>query len=81
MSRLRTDQGEVVPAADYLGFAEAGGLMPQIDNLLLFRCVQVLRRLMLKNREVGLFCNVSSTTLTDATVFPQFKLKAFELFG
>ena len=72
MSRLRTDQGEVVPAADYLGFAEAGGLMPQIDNLLLFRCVQVLRRLMLKNREVGLFCNVSSTTLTEATVFPQF---------
>ena len=72
MSRLRTDQGEVVLAADYLGFAEAGGLMPQIDNLLLFRCVQVLRRLLLKNREVGLFCNVSSTTLTDAAVFPQF---------
>src|SRR5262249_33827074 len=72
MSRLRTPQGDVLAAADFLGFAENGGLMPRIDNLLLFRCVQVLRRLLLKNREIGLFCNVSATTLTDAAVFPQF---------
>ena len=31
--------------------------MPKIDNLVLFRCVQVVRRLLLKNREIGLFCN------------------------
>ena len=48
------------------------GLMPQIDNLLLFRCVQVMRRLQLKNREVGLFCNIAASTLTDAELFPQF---------
>jgi cyclic-di-GMP phosphodiesterase, flagellum assembly factor TipF len=36
-----------------------------------FRCVQVLRRLLLKNREVGVFCNLSVATLTDAVVFPQ----------
>jgi hypothetical protein len=32
--------------------------------------VQVVRRLLLKNREIGLFCNLSAATLTDAG-FPQ----------
>jgi len=72
VSRLRTDEGDVIPAADFIEHAEAAGLMPKIDNLLLFRCVQVMRRLQLKNREVGLFCNVSATTIADPTYFPQF---------
>jgi cyclic-di-GMP phosphodiesterase TipF (flagellum assembly factor) len=46
--------------------------MPRIDNLLLFRCVQILRRLLMKNREVGLFCNVSAATLADSQYFAQF---------
>jgi cyclic-di-GMP phosphodiesterase TipF (flagellum assembly factor) len=33
--------------------------------------VQVLRRLLLKNREVGVFCNLSTATLTDSATFPQ----------
>jgi cyclic-di-GMP phosphodiesterase TipF (flagellum assembly factor) len=69
VSRLRTDDGDVIPAADFLEHAEAAGLMPKIDNLLLFRCVQVMRRLQLKNREVGLFCNISAATLADAAHF------------
>ncbi len=72
MSRLRTEAGEVVPAGDFIETAESVGLMPKIDNLLLFRCVQVVRRLQLKSRDVGLFCNVSGTTLTDPTFFKQF---------
>jgi cyclic-di-GMP phosphodiesterase TipF (flagellum assembly factor) len=71
MSRLRTQTGDVVLAAEFISQAEAGGLMPKIDNLVVFRCVQVLRRLLLKNREVGVFCNLSVATLTDAVVFPQ----------
>jgi cyclic-di-GMP phosphodiesterase TipF (flagellum assembly factor) len=35
------------------------------------RCVQVVRRLLLKNRDIGLFCNLSSATLTDSG-FPRF---------
>jgi cyclic-di-GMP phosphodiesterase TipF (flagellum assembly factor) len=69
VSRLRTDDGDVIPAADFIEHAEAAGLMPKIDNLLLFRCVQVMRRLQLKNREVGLFCNISPSTLADAAQF------------
>jgi cyclic-di-GMP phosphodiesterase TipF (flagellum assembly factor) len=72
MSRLRTEDGEVVPAADFIEFAESSGLMPKIDNVLLFRCVQVVRRLQLKNREVGLFCNISAATLANPSAFQQF---------
>jgi len=72
MSRLRNDRGDVLHAASFIPLAESGGLMPQIDNLVIFRCVQVVRRLLLKNRDIGLFCNLSGSTLTDATSFPQF---------
>ena len=46
--------------------------MPKIDNLLVFRCVQVTRRLQLKSRDVGVFCNISGSTLTDPVYFRQF---------
>jgi cyclic-di-GMP phosphodiesterase, flagellum assembly factor TipF len=72
ISRLRAENGDVIAAADFLQCAEQANLMPRIDNLLLFRCVQVLRRLLLKNRDIGLFCNLSPATLADAQVFPQF---------
>jgi cyclic-di-GMP phosphodiesterase TipF (flagellum assembly factor) len=72
MSRLRTEEGEIIPAGDFIEYAEAVGLMPKIDNLLVFRCVQVTRRLQLKSRDVGLFCNISASTLTDAAYFKQF---------
>jgi cyclic-di-GMP phosphodiesterase, flagellum assembly factor TipF len=72
MTRLRMEDGTLILPGDFLEFAEQAGLMPKIDNLLLFRCVQVLRRLLMKNREIGLFCNISSSTLNDPVVFPQF---------
>ncbi len=72
LSRLRTEDGDVIAAADFIDVAESVGLLPKVDNLLLFRCVQVLRRLQLKSRDVGLFCNISAGTLSDATYFRQF---------
>lgn len=72
VSRLRTEEGDILPAADFIDIAELAGLMPKIDNLLAFRCVQVTRRLQLKSRDVGLFCNISATTLTDSPAFKQF---------
>lgn len=71
LSRLRAEDGDVIPAGDFIEYAESAGLMPKLDNLLLFRCVQVTRRLQLKNREVGLFCNLSVSTLTDPVQFKQ----------
>jgi cyclic-di-GMP phosphodiesterase TipF (flagellum assembly factor) len=72
LSRLRTEAGDVIPAGDFMGIAETVGLMPKIDNLLIFRCVQVVRRLQLKSRDVGLFCNISASTLSDVIYFRQF---------
>jgi cyclic-di-GMP phosphodiesterase TipF (flagellum assembly factor) len=70
MSRLNAGNGEIVAAGDFLPYAEAGSLLPKLDSLSVLRCVQVVRRLLLKNRDVGLFCNLSAVTLTDAG-FPQ----------
>ena len=72
MSRLRSEDGDIIPAIDFIDVAESVGLMPKIDNLAVFRCVQVTRRLLLKNRDVGLFCNISAATLNDAVMFQQF---------
>jgi cyclic-di-GMP phosphodiesterase TipF (flagellum assembly factor) len=71
LSRLRTENGDVVTAADFLDYAEAGGVMTKIDHLALFRSVQVVRRLTMKNRDIGMFCNLSGATLADGEFFPQ----------
>jgi len=71
LSRLKAENGDLVAAGDFLAYAEAGALMPKLDQLSTLRCVQVVRRLLLKNREIGLFCNLSGATLTDSG-FPKF---------
>ncbi|HEX7800902.1 MAG TPA: EAL domain-containing protein [Asticcacaulis sp.] len=71
-SRLRDASGRVLMPAEYLGVADAEGLVPSIDNLLLFRCVQIVRRLAKQDRRIGIFCNISLTSLRDETFFPQF---------
>jgi len=70
-TRLRSADGTVLQPSEFLDAAEAGGLMPRIDQLLLSRSVQVIRRLQLKNREIGLFCNVAASTLNDPRLFPE----------
>ena len=71
LARLRDDDGTLLTPEDFLDRAEAAGLLPAIDNLMVFRCVQVVRRLSTKNREVGLFCNMSASTLANARVFKE----------
>jgi len=72
LSRLRAEDGSVIMPAQYIKVAAPAGLMSVVDNLLLFRCVQIVRRLTQKNRDIGVFCNISGDTLTDAEFFPQF---------
>jgi cyclic-di-GMP phosphodiesterase TipF (flagellum assembly factor) len=71
-SRLRDASGRVMMPAEYLAVAEPGGLVTAIDNLLLFRCVQIVRRLAKQDRKIGIFCNVSMASLGDESFFPQF---------
>lgn len=72
LSRLRDDRGQIIMPDDYMKIAEPAGIMPMIDNILLFRCVHVMRQMIERNRDVGVFCNISALTLLDSEFFPQF---------
>jgi cyclic-di-GMP phosphodiesterase TipF (flagellum assembly factor) len=72
LSRLRDKHGQIIMPAQYMQVAGQAGLMSVVDNLLLFRCVQIVRRLTQKSRDIGIFCNISGDTLTDKEFFPQF---------
>lgn len=71
-TRLRDSRGALVEAAVFLPEAVRSGLIARIDNLLLFRSVQVIRRLTSRNRNAALFCNISSLSLVEETFFPGF---------
>jgi len=71
-SRLRDESGRVMMPGEFLSVAEPDGLVTAIDNLLLFRCVQIVRRLARQDRKVGIFCNISLASLGDEIFFPQF---------
>ena len=71
-TRLRDASDRVMMPAEYLSVAEGEGLVPAIDNLLLFRCAQIVRRLARQDRKVGVFCNIALTSLGDETFFPKF---------
>ena len=71
VTRLRDEHGQLLAAEDFIGVAEAAGLIGRIDHMVMLRCVQVLRRLMVRNKEVGVFCNVAAATLGNPTTFSQ----------
>ena len=71
VTRLRDERDQLIPAEEFIGVAEASGLIGRIDNMVMLRCVQVLRRLMVRNKDVGVFCNVAASTLGNSTTFSQ----------
>lgn len=71
-TRLRDTQGNLIDAATFLPEAVLSGQIARIDNLLLFRSIQVVRKLTSRNRNAILFCNISSLSLVDETFFPGF---------
>lgn len=71
-SRIRGPKGEIITPGQYLQIAEKAGLIGTIDNLLLIRCVQLIRRVRQRNSDVGFFVNVSARTLRDSSFFAQF---------
>jgi cyclic-di-GMP phosphodiesterase TipF (flagellum assembly factor) len=71
VTRLRDENDQVLAADDFIGIAEAAGLIGRIDHMVMLRSVQVLRRLMVRNKEVGVFCNVAAATLGNPATFTQ----------
>jgi cyclic-di-GMP phosphodiesterase, flagellum assembly factor TipF len=66
LARFKADSGELVAAGEFLSDTELAALMPKIDYLAAARSVQIVRRLLLQKREIGLFCNLSAATLADS---------------
>lgn len=72
LTRLKNDVGQVMLPQDYIHLAESSGMMPVIDNVMLFRSVQVLRRLEKRSNARGVFCNISVHSLLDQEFFREF---------
>jgi cyclic-di-GMP phosphodiesterase, flagellum assembly factor TipF len=67
VARLQAGNGEIIGVGKLLSEPEATTLVARLDYLAAGRCVQIVRRLLLQKREVGLFCNVAAATLADAS--------------
>jgi len=71
-SRVRDETGQIIFPRQYLNLAAETGLVGTLDNLLLFRCIQVIRRLGPRRPNLRFFCNISPASLEDHDFFPQF---------
>ncbi len=71
-SRVRDDEGRIVLPRQYMKVAESKGLIGTIDNLLLFRLIQLVRRMGKRRPGVRFFCNMSKHSMADEEFFPQF---------
>ena len=71
-SRLRTQDGAMILPEQYIALAERAGLITAIDNMLLFRCIQLVRKIHRRNQDIDFFCNLSPHTLVDEGFFNDF---------
>ncbi|PWC34189.1 EAL domain-containing protein [Azospirillum sp. TSO35-2] len=71
-SRVRAADGHQIMPDRYLDIAQRKGLIATIDNLLLVRCVQLIRETERRQHAIGFFSNISAATLADADFMRQF---------
>jgi cyclic-di-GMP phosphodiesterase TipF (flagellum assembly factor) len=71
-TRIRAEDGAVIGPGQYIGLAEREGLVSAIDNMLLFRCVQLIRRTQGRNYDTAFFCNISRESLADTAFISDF---------
>src|SRR5690606_27335656 len=71
LSRMRLPDDTIVEAARFLPAARVAGVLPKIDENLVHGCVQIVRRLAAKGREIGLFLNLAPETLVDRAAFTE----------
>jgi cyclic-di-GMP phosphodiesterase TipF (flagellum assembly factor) len=58
VTRIRDENDQVLAADDFLPFVEAAGLIGRVDHTV-----------MLRNKEVGVFCNMAAATLGNPATF------------
>lgn len=73
LTRLRGNDGRLIPAAEFLPAAEARRLVARLDTFQVIRSFQILKRLTARNTEIGLFVNLAVASLVDGTFFREFQ--------
>lgn len=71
-SRVRDEQGLVIFPLDYLAPATDAGLVATLDNLLLFRCINLIRKLGPRRPNTRIFVNLASGSLHDPAFMRDF---------
>ncbi len=71
-TRIRDEHGQIIVPEQYIDLARREGLVPAIDNLLLFRTVQMIRRDQRKRFDTLFFCNVAGASINDTEFFSDF---------
>jgi len=64
-TRIRTPDGHYLTPERFVKLAEEGGVIPNVDNLQLLRCIQMIRDTEKRHSTLRFFCNISSNTLRD----------------
>lgn|GEM_PF-2622185 len=70
--RVRDENGDIIFPLQFMDDAEASGLSSALDNLILFKCVQMIRQLGPRRPRVKFFYNVSIASLLDRAFQSQF---------
>ena len=71
-SRIRGDDDAILTPDQYIAIAEREGLIGTIDNMLLFRSIQLVRRLQKAQSDASIFINISEHTLADTRFLREF---------
>lgn len=71
-SRIRAEDGTVLGPDRYIDVSREAGLLTAVDNMLLFRCVQLLRKLQNRDISAVFFCNIAPNSLADREFFKDF---------
>lgn len=71
-SRVRDEYGDIIFPVDYLKPAGTAGLVATLDNLLLFRCINLIRKLGQRKQGTAIFLNLASGSLSDPAFMADF---------
>lgn len=71
-SRIRTADGTVLQENQFMPVARKEGLEATVDNMLLFRSVQLLQKVRAHDYSMAFFCNLSPNSLSDENFLQEF---------
>ena len=69
LTRLKTDDGEVITPDIFLPVCRQNGFLPMLDRLAVNEAFRLLRRLSDRGHPVELFCNLALESLADSDFF------------